>query len=43
MAGLLERLCSFARVILMDPRGSGLSDPIDGVPSLGDEVDTSSR
>ena len=30
MAGFLERLCSFARVILMDRRGTGLSDPLDG-------------
>jgi class 3 adenylate cyclase len=39
MAGFLERLCSFARVILMDRRGSGLSDPLDGALALEDEVD----
>ena len=38
MAGFLERLCSFARVILMDRRGSGLSDPLDGTLALEDEV-----
>jgi class 3 adenylate cyclase len=39
MASFLERLCSFARVILMDRRGSGLSDPLDGTLTLEDEVD----
>src|SRR5262249_43522270 len=39
MAGFLERLGSFSRVILMDRRGSGLSDPLDGALSLDDEVD----
>ena len=39
MAAFLERLCSFARVILMDRRGSGLSDPLDGALALEDEVD----
>src|SRR3954467_10255372 len=39
MASFLERLCSFARVILMDRRGSGLSDPLDGALPLEDEVD----
>ncbi len=38
MASFLDRLGSFARVILMDRRGSGLSDPIDGSLSLEDEV-----
>ena len=38
MAGFLERLCSFARVILMDRRGTGLSDPLDGALRLEDEV-----
>src|SRR4029079_3901170 len=38
MAGFLERLCSFARVILMDRRGTGLSDPLDGALPLVDEV-----
>ena len=39
MAGFLERLGTFARVILMDRRGSGLSDPLDGALTLDDEVD----
>lgn len=39
MATFLERLASFARVILMDRRGSGLSDPLDGALALEDEVD----
>jgi class 3 adenylate cyclase len=38
MASFLARLGSFARVILMDRRGSGLSDPLDGTLSLEDEV-----
>src|SRR3954462_368811 len=41
MASFLERLCSFSRVILMDRRGSGLSDPLDGSLPLeggGDDV-----
>jgi class 3 adenylate cyclase len=39
MAGFLERLASFARVVLMDRRGSGLSDPLDGTLTLHAEVD----
>jgi pimeloyl-ACP methyl ester carboxylesterase len=39
MAGFLERLSSFARVILMDRRGSGLSDPLQGALSLETEVE----
>src|SRR4051794_12077539 len=39
MASFLERLCSFSRVILMDRRGSGLSDPLDGSLPLEEEVD----
>ena len=35
MAGFLERLCAFARVILMDRRGTGLSDPLDGALHAG--------
>jgi pimeloyl-ACP methyl ester carboxylesterase len=37
-AGFFERLASFGRVILMDRRGSGLSDPLDGSLTLADEV-----
>lgn len=39
MASFFERLSSLARLILMDRRGSGLSDPLDGSASLVDEVD----
>ncbi|MEA2248898.1 MAG: hypothetical protein QOH46_3427 [Solirubrobacteraceae bacterium] len=39
MAGFFERLSSLGRVILMDRRGSGLSDPLNGSLSLDDEVD----
>jgi class 3 adenylate cyclase len=38
MAGLFERLSSLGRLILMDRRGSGLSDPSDGSMTLDDEV-----
>ncbi len=36
MARFLDRLASFARVIVMDKRGSGLSDPVplDRLPTL---------
>jgi class 3 adenylate cyclase len=39
MAGFLERLSAFGRVILMDRRGSGLSDPLQGALSLETEVE----
>jgi class 3 adenylate cyclase len=39
MANFLTRLASLGRVILMDRRGSGLSDPLDGSLALEDEVD----
>src|ERR1700758_1553980 len=32
-------LAAFARVILYDKRGTGLSDPVDGVPTLESRVD----
>src|SRR3954454_2335318 len=35
----LDDLTSFARVILYDKLGTGLSDPVDRVPTLEDEVD----
>ena len=35
----IGQLASFARVILYDKRGSGLSDPIDGVPTLESRAD----
>jgi len=34
-----ERLASFSRVVLWDKRGTGLSDPIDHVPTLDERVD----
>lgn len=36
---LFERLASFARVILWDKRGTGLSDPVAEVPSLDQRID----
>jgi class 3 adenylate cyclase len=39
MANFLTRLSSLARVILMDRRGNGLSDPLEGALALEDEVD----
>jgi class 3 adenylate cyclase len=38
MAAFFDRLGAFARVIIMDRRGVGLSDPLEGSPSLDDEV-----
>jgi len=34
-----ERLASFARVILWDKRGTGLSDPVAGPPSIDERMD----
>src|SRR5919205_723721 len=34
-----EAITSFARLILFDRRGSGLSDPLIGTPSLEDQMD----
>jgi len=39
IAAFLDRLCGFARVISFDRRGSGLSDPWQGVPTLEDQID----
>ncbi len=41
VARFLERLASFARVILFDKRGTGLSDPVpeDGLPTLEQRMD----
>jgi class 3 adenylate cyclase/pimeloyl-ACP methyl ester carboxylesterase len=36
---VLRRLGSFARVLLFDPRGAGLSDPVDHVPTLEEAAD----
>ena len=35
----IGELVSFARVILYDKRGTGLSDPVDGVPTVENRVD----
>jgi class 3 adenylate cyclase/pimeloyl-ACP methyl ester carboxylesterase len=39
MASFLHRLASFARVILFDRRGVGLSDPVAGAPTLEERMD----
>jgi class 3 adenylate cyclase/pimeloyl-ACP methyl ester carboxylesterase len=39
MARFLERLASFARLIVLDKRGTGLSDPVEGVPTLEERMD----
>ena len=39
MAAFIERLCSFARLITFDRRGSGLSDPVEGAPTLEEQID----
>jgi pimeloyl-ACP methyl ester carboxylesterase len=36
---VLRRLGSFARVVLFDPLGTGLSDPVDHVPTLEEAAD----
>jgi pimeloyl-ACP methyl ester carboxylesterase len=35
----LQRLASFSRLILFDKRGTGLSDPVAGVPTLEERMD----
>ncbi len=39
LAGFLRRLGSFARVVLFDRRGVGLSDPVDGTTTLEERMD----
>ena len=39
MAAFIDRLCSFARLITFDRRGSGLSDPVTGAPTLEEQID----
>src|SRR6201995_551199 len=39
LARFFERLSSFARLILFDKRGTGLSDPVTEVPTLEQRVD----
>jgi class 3 adenylate cyclase len=38
MAGWFERLGGFTRLVIMDRRGVGLSDPLDGPMALDDEI-----
>jgi class 3 adenylate cyclase/pimeloyl-ACP methyl ester carboxylesterase len=38
-AAMLRRLASFSRLILFDKRGTGLSDPVPGVPTLEDRME----
>src|SRR4051795_13743930 len=37
--GFIEELSSFARVIIYDKSGTGLSDPVDGVPTVENRAD----
>jgi class 3 adenylate cyclase len=39
IARFLERLASFARLIVLDKRGTGLSDPVEGVQTLEERMD----
>jgi pimeloyl-ACP methyl ester carboxylesterase/predicted Ser/Thr protein kinase len=39
VAGFLQRLASFSRVIMLDKRGTGLSDRAAGYPTLEDRMD----
>lgn len=39
VARYLRRLASFSRLILFDRRGSGLSDPVAGAPTLEEQMD----
>ena len=36
---MIERLASFARLIMFDKRGTGLSDPVVGAPTLEERMD----
>jgi len=38
-AAFLRRLASFSRLILLDRRGTGLSDPVVGMPTLEERMD----
>ncbi len=38
-APFLERMSRFSRLILLDRRGTGLSDPVDRVPTLDERMD----
>ena len=38
-AGFAQKLAQFARVILLDRRGTGLSDPVENPPTLEERMD----
>jgi class 3 adenylate cyclase len=39
LSAVMDRLTQFARVITFDRRGSGLSDPLQGAPTLEEQMD----
>jgi class 3 adenylate cyclase len=39
LAAVMERLTGFSRMITFDRRGSGLSDPLQGAPTLEEQMD----
>jgi class 3 adenylate cyclase len=39
LQGVMDRLTTFSRVISFDRRGSGLSDPLSGAPTLEEQMD----
>src|ERR1700744_1316069 len=39
VAKYFRRLASFSRLIMFDRRGSGLSDPVSGTPTLEEQMD----
>ena len=39
IASYFERLASFSRLIMFDRRGTGLSDPVQGTPTLEEQID----
>src|SRR3954469_11719234 len=39
LAHLLGRLASFTRLIVFDKRGTGMSDPVTGPPSMDERMD----
>jgi pimeloyl-ACP methyl ester carboxylesterase len=39
MAGFYRGLASFARVVVFDKRGTGMSDPVSGAPTLEERMD----
>jgi len=39
LAPFLERMAGFSRLILLDRRGTGLSDPVDRLPTLDERSD----